>query len=223
MIAVVINVLAIIAGSVIGLIIKKLLNDSVRLTVMQGLGISVIVIGLIDAVKTEDILLLAVSLVLGGFLGALLKIENGVNKFGDFLEKKLSRDENDKVGKAFVTASLIVCIGGMAVYGSLQAGVGNYQTLYIKSLLDAVISLMLSATFGWGVLLSAFPLIIVEGIICLCSNLLIPVVNEEFLNLLSGIGGTLVACVGINILDIKQIHTANLIPAVFGAFLVYLF
>ncbi len=222
MTAVLINAGAIIAGSFTGLLIKKILNDRVRATIMQGLGIAVVVIGLIDAVKTENILFLFVSLVAGGLLGSLLKIEEGVNKFGAFLESKLARDENDKVGKAFVTASLIVCIGGMAVYGSLQAGIGQPQTLYIKALLDGVISLMLSAALGWGVALSAMPLLVIEGVICLSSGFLIPIVNDAFLNLLSGIGGALVTCVGINLLEIKEIHTANLIPAVLGAFLAFL-
>lgn len=222
MIGVLVNGGAIVVGTTIGLLFKKLLNEKSKNVVMQALGVSVIVIGIMDALKTENTLTLILSLTIGGFIGSVCHIQDGIERFGSFLQQKLAKSEEDRVGTAFVSATLIYCVGAMLVYGSIQAGLGDNKTLYIKSILDGTTSIMLGATLGWGVYLSAIPVLVVQGIIAICANLISPIATPEFLNQLSGIGGVLVVCIGINILEIKKIRTADMLPAILGAFAVFL-
>ena len=189
---------------------------------MQAIGVCVIVVGIMDALKTTNILLLIGSLVIGGLIGSLLKIQKNIEKFGSFLEKKLVKDESNTLGKAFVDSSLIFCIGAMVVYGSIQSGLGNPKTLYVKAILDGIIALTLAASLGYGVLLSAIPVFIIETIIALLASVIKPYATNEFLAMLSGIGGCLVFTIGLNLLDIKKIRTADLSPAILGCFIVFL-
>lgn len=222
MVGVLINVAAIIVGTIAGLLFKKLFNEKTKTVVMQALGIAVLAIGVMDALKTENVVILILSLTIGGFLGSLCHIQDGIERFGNFLQAKLAKSEEDKVGAAFVNATLIFCVGAMIIYGSIQAGLGNNTTLYIKSILDGAMSIMLAATLGWGVILSAIPVLIIQGVIALCASFISPIATTAFLNQLSGIGGVLVMCIGINILEIKKIRTADMLPAVLGAFAVFL-
>lgn len=217
MLGVTVNTAAIIAGAGLGLALKKFLTPKVSKVIMQALGLSVLAIGILDAIKTENILVLALSLVLGGVIGSLLRIQDRVEKFGKFLERKLNKSEEGTIGKAFVTATLIFCVGAMMIYGSIQSGLGQHNTLYVKSILDGVLAMLLASTLGWGVMLSAVPVFILQGTIALCANLIEPYAIPAFMNQLSGIGGVLVMCIGINLLEIKEIRTADLTPAILGS------
>ncbi|MEG1806399.1 MAG: DUF554 family protein, partial [Clostridia bacterium] len=133
MIGVLVNVGAIALGTGLGLCFKKILTEHTRVVVMQGMGVAVLFVGIADVVKTPNFLILILALAFGGFVGAACKIEQRIDNFGAFLERKFARDENDKVGTAFVSATLIFCIGAMAIYGSIEAGLGNNSTLFTKS------------------------------------------------------------------------------------------
>lgn len=222
MFGVLVNVGAIVLGTAFGLLFKKLLTEHSRVVIMQGLGIAVLIVGICDVVQTPNMLILILSLAIGGFVGGLLRIEKGIDKIGAFFEKKFARNENDKVGTAFVSATLIFCIGAMAVYGSIEAGLGDYDTLYTKSILDGVMAILFTATYGWGVVLSIIPLFIFQGGIALLANFISPIATPLFMSQLSAIGGALVMCIGINILGIKKMNTADLLPAIFGALAVFL-
>ncbi|MEG1520766.1 MAG: DUF554 domain-containing protein [Clostridia bacterium] len=222
MIGVLVNVGAIALGTGLGLCFKKILTEHTRVVVMQGMGVAVLFVGIADVVKTPNFLILILALAFGGFIGAACKIEERIDKVGAFLERKFARDENDKVGTAFVSATLIFCIGAMAIYGSIEAGLGNNSTLFTKSILDGVMAILLAATYGWGVVLSAIPLLILQGGVALMAGFIEPIATPLFMSQLSGIGGALVFCIGINILGIKKIHTADLLPAILGAFAVFL-
>ncbi|HOO22575.1 MAG TPA: DUF554 domain-containing protein [Clostridia bacterium] len=220
MLGVVLNTAAIIVGTGLGLLLKKVLKPNVSRVIMQALGVAVIVVGILDAIKTENALALVLSLVVGGLIGALLHIQESIERFGAFLEKKLTKDKSEnagQVGKAFVSSSIIFCVGAMVIYGSIRAGLGNNQTLYIKAALDGTVSLIIAATMGWGVILSAIPVFVIQGAIALLAGLIQPYATPAFLNQLSSIGGALVICIGINLLEIKEIKTADLIPAILGA------
>lgn len=224
MLGVLVNTVAILVGSGLGLIIKKGLKQDVKHVIMQALGISVLAIGILDTIKTENVLALVLSIVIGGLIGAILHIHEKLERFGVFLEKKLTKnplESEGNLGKAFVSSSLIFCVGAMVIYGSIRSGLGDPETLYIKAILDGVMSIMIASTLGWGVILSAIPVFIIQSVIALCANLLEPYATVTFMNQLSGIGGVMVMCIGINLLQIKEIKTADLIPAILGSVVMF--
>lgn len=215
MIGVLVNVLAIVIGSLVGLILKKGLNPKILKIIMQGIGLSVIVIGISGALKTDNTLLLVLSLVLGGSIGGLLKIEDRLDTLGDTLEQKLSNGKEGGFSKGFVMATLVYCVGAMAIVGSIEAGVnGNNETLYIKALLDGVSAIVFTATLGWGVLFSSVSVLIYQGAIVLLGVELEPFLTETLINEISAVGGVLILGIGITILEIKKIHVGDLLPAV---------
>lgn len=223
MLGVTVNAAAILLGTAIGLIFKKLINEEVQKVIMQAMGIAVLSIGIMDTFSVAGnipmILVLILSLTVGGAIGALLKIQYRIELFGDFLKRKLSRDENSNIGKAFTSSVLIFCIGAMVVYGSINAGLGDNSTLYIKSILDGVIAVITAATMGIGVALSAVAVFVIQGVFALSAGFLNPVLvaYPDVKTMLTGIGGTLVMCIGINLLEIREMRTGDLIPALLGS------
>lgn len=222
MFGVIVNTVAILAGTVIGLLFKRFINEEVRNVIMQAMGISVLSIGLMDVLSIAGnitmVLTLILSLTIGGAIGALLKIQDRIEQFGEFLKRKLSKDENSTIGKAFTDSVLIFCIGAMVVYGSINAGLGDNSTLYIKSILDGVIAVITAATMGVGVALSAVAVFVVQGAFALCAGFLNPILvaYPDVKVMLTGIGGVLVMCIGINLLEIKKMRTGDMLPAILG-------
>ena len=217
-----VNALAVIICGGLGVLIRKVLKESLREVLTEAIGIAVITVGVLDAIKTENTLLLVLSIVLGGLIGTIIGAQNKLDRFGKFLENKLGGKDNSQIGQGFVTATLIFCVGGMVIYGSINAGLGNNETLYIKSVMDGVTSLILSSVLGWGVILSAIPVLVMQGGIALLAGVIEPIATDAFINQLSGIGGTLIIAIGLTLLGIKKIRTGDLLPAVLGAFLIFL-
>lgn len=222
MLGVTVNALAILAGTAIGLIFRRVINKNVENVIMQAMGISVLSIGIMDMLSVAGnitmILVLILSLTIGGAIGSFLKLQDRIEQFGEFLKKKLSKDENSNLGKAFTSSVLIFCIGAMVVYGSINAGLGDNSTLYVKSVLDGVIALITAATMGIGVALSAVAVFVLQGAFALCAGFLNPIMvaNPDVKVMLTGIGGVLVMCIGINLLELKKMRTGDLIPALLG-------
>jgi uncharacterized membrane protein YqgA involved in biofilm formation len=151
-----VNTAAIIVGSIIGMILKGGIPRHYSETVMQGIGLAVLLIGVKGALKSDDLLLIIFSLAIGSVIGEMLKIEERLENLGKWLESKLSK-AGDGFSKGFVTASLLFCVGSMAIVGSLESGMtGNHQTLFAKSVLDGVASIVLASSLGIGVLFSAW-------------------------------------------------------------------
>ena len=229
MLGVTVNALAVIIGAFLGLGFRKLLKEQVRLVITQAIGITVVIIGLMDTFQVSGnitmILILIISMSVGGAIGALLKLQTGIEWFGSFLQNKIAGKKESSIGKAFTSSVLIFCIGAMVVYGSINAGLGDNSTLYIKSLLDGIIAMTLAANLGAGVALSAIPVFVIEGLFALCAGFLNPLLLEypQIKIMLSGIGGTLVTCIGINLLEIKKIRTGDMIPALLGCLAVIWF
>lgn len=223
MVGVTVNAVAILVGTAIGLIFRKLINADVQKVIMQAMGIAVLSIGIMDMLSVSGnipmILVLILSLTIGGAIGALLKIQYRIEQFGEFLKRKLSKDENSTIGKAFTSSVLIFCIGAMVVYGSINAGLGDNSTLYVKSILDGVIAVITASTMGVGVALSAVPVFIIQGAFALSAGLLNPILlaYPDVRVMLTGIGGVLVMCIGINLLEIKEMRTGDLLPAILGS------
>ncbi|MEG0047756.1 MAG: DUF554 domain-containing protein [Clostridia bacterium] len=224
MIGTLINCAAILVGSALGLLLRKGIKQSMAQTVMQGIGLSVILIGLMGAIKTQNTLLVILSMVLGGVLGTLLDLDAKMNKLGAFAQRKLCKGaaEGSTFAKGFVTASLVFCVGAMAVVGALDSGIrGDHSTLIAKAALDGVAAIVFSSSMGAGVMLAALPVFIYQGGIALLGTAVAPLLSNAVIAEMSAVGGLLIVGIGINMLLDKDIKVANLLPAIIIPFLYY--
>lgn len=224
MIGTLINCAAIILGSAFGLLLRRGMNDSISKTVMQGVGLSVILIGVTGAIKTGNTLLVILSMVIGGVAGSLINIDGKMNQLGAWAQKKLTRgdDENNTFAKGFVTASLVYCVGAMAVVGSLDSGIrGDHSTLIAKAALDGITAIVFSSSLGIGVMLSAVPVLVYQGAIALLGTAIAPFLSDVVVTEMSAVGGLLIMAIGVNMLLEKDIKVANLLPAILIPFLYY--
>jgi len=211
-----VNLIAIVIGGLVGLVFGKAFPDRLKTTVIQGIGLSVIIIGLQMALKTNNVLIVIISLVLGGVIGEGINIEERLNQFGLFLEKKLSSNGEGQFTKAFVTTSLIYCVGAMAIVGALEDGLnGNHSILFAKSALDGVTAVIFASSMGIGVIFSAVPVFIYQGCIALFAGLLQGILSDAVVLEMSAVGGLLILGIGINMLNIKEIRVGNLLPGIF--------
>lgn len=218
----VVNTLAIIAGSLAGLVLKGGIPKAYMDTVMQAIGLAVILIGLKGALGGEDLLLVIFSLAIGGVAGEFLRIEERLERLGNWLERKLSRVGGD-IAKGFVTASLLFCVGSMAIVGSLESGLaGNHQTLFAKSVLDGVSSIVFASTFGFGVMLSAGAVFLYQGLITVTASFIKPFLIPAVIAQMSTVGGLLIMAIGFNILEFKRIKVGNMLPAIFIPLIYYM-
>jgi uncharacterized membrane protein YqgA involved in biofilm formation len=215
MLGTIVNTVAIIAGSLIGLLFKGRIPEKYGKTIMHAIGLAVILIGLKAALKTDDILIIIISLAIGSVMGELLRIEDRLERLGKRLGRLVSGD-NDGVAKGFVTASLIYCVGAMAIVGALESGLsGNHQTLFAKSLLDGIGSILFASTLGIGVLFSAVSVFLYQGAITLAASTLKPFLIPGVVAQMSAVGGLLILAIGINLLEIKKLEIGNMLPAIF--------
>lgn len=217
-----VNTAAIIAGSTLGLLLKGGIPESYNRTIMKSVALAVILIGLLNALKTEQLLLVIFSLAIGSLLGEIIKIEDGLEKVGMMLEQRFS-GSGDSVAQGFVTSSLLFCVGAMAVVGSLESGLtGSHQTLFAKSVLDGISSIVLASSMGIGVLFSALSVLIYQGIITLGASALQPFLGTEVIREMSAVGGLLILAIGFNMLDLPKIKVGNMLPAIFIPLLYYM-
>ncbi|MDD3337136.1 MAG: DUF554 domain-containing protein [Eubacteriales bacterium] len=225
MIGTLINFAAILLGSALGLLLRKGMKPSVSQTVMQGIGLCVILIGVSGAIKTGNTLLVILSMVIGGVVGSLIDIEKRMNQLGAFAQRKLSRDDTEggsTFAKGFVTASLVFCVGAMAVVGALDSGIrGDHSTLIAKAALDGVAAVVFASSLGIGVMLSAVPVLIYQGMIAILGTAIAPLLSDAVITEMSAVGGLLIMGIGINMLLEKDIKVANLLPAIFVPFLYF--
>ncbi|MCT8977109.1 DUF554 domain-containing protein [Clostridium sp. CX1] len=209
------NFSAIIIGSIIGILFKNGIPEKISNTIMQGLGLCVIFIGVTGAIKGNNILLIIISIVVGGFIGELVDLDNMIQKLGDKIENKF-KGKGVKVSEGFVTASLLFCVGSMAIVGALESGLeGNHKILYAKSMLDGVSSIIFASSLGIGVIFSSISVLIYQGAITIAASLLKGVLIQSVVNEMTAIGSILIIGIGFNILNITKIKAANLLPAVF--------
>ncbi len=221
MLGTIVNAAAILAGTLLGLAAGRWFSDSRLIkgcseVIMQGIGLSVMIIGISNSLKSDNMLLVIISLVIGGIIGQAVGIERRLDSLGSKVQKRLE-GTGSAVSEGFVTASLIFCVGSMAIVGSIDAGIkGDYLTLYAKSVLDGVTAMVLSSTLGIGVALSALSVLLYQGAITLLAGLLYPLMaNAAVVNDMSAVGGILILGIGISILGIKKLNIGNLLPAVF--------
>ncbi len=208
-----VNVLAVIIGSIIGLIIHSRLPKKISDTAFHGIGLFTIVLGITMAIKTNNFLIMIVSIVLGSVLGEIVDIEKRINNFGEFLKQKL-KTRNERFSEGFVTAFLLYCMGSMTILGSIEEGLTGIPDLLVaKSALDGFSSIVLAATMGIGVLFSFIPLLIYQGGLTLFASNMQTVFTEVMINELTAVGGIILLGLGITILDIKKIRILNMLPS----------
>ncbi|BDV44548.1 membrane protein [Geotalea uraniireducens] len=208
------NVATICAGALIGRYAGRFVPAQTRRTVMAGLGLTVLLIGLQLALKSRQPLLVIGGLIIGGVLGELLQIEARLENFGRWLQERYAGAGN--IAEGFVTASLLYCVGAMAIMGSLQDGLGGKPSiLYAKAALDGVASIALASTLGIGVLFAALPVALYQGGITLAAEVAKGVLTEPVIVEMNAAGGLLIVAIALDMLELKRIPVGNLLPAVF--------
>lgn len=215
------NVLAIIAGALLGVILRRGLPERVEKILVEAISLAVVVIGIQMALKTQNILIAVVSLAIGAVVGEIIDINEGFNRFGKWAGDKIAHGDEAvgaKVALGFVTASLLFCPGAMAVIGAIQDGLANdAATLYAKAILDGIFAVVMAANLGIGVALSAVSVGIYQGTITLLAGVLEPIATPAVLAEITSVGGLMVFAIGLNLLKVTQIKVANLMPAVIPA------
>ena len=222
----IINTGAIVAGGLAGILFGRFLKENVQDTLSKCCGVSTLMIGIAGAlekmltlekgaISSGGSMLLVLCLTVGGVIGELLNLEGAFEAFGRWLKEKTGNAKDKGFVNAFVTASLTVCIGAMAIVGSIQDGLtGDYSVLATKAVLDFIIIMVMSCSLGPGAAFSAIPVAILQGSVTALAGLVRPVMSEAALNNLSLVGSVLIFCVGINLLWGKKIRVANLLPAI---------
>ena len=215
----IVNVIAIFLGCSVGFILKSKFPEKIGKIVMQALGLASLLIGMQMALKTDNILLLIFSLTIGGIIGEVIGIEEGLEKFGERVKLKFkSSNSSERFVEGFVTASLLYCVGSMAIMGALKEGLsGNPDILYTKSLLDGLTSIAFTAALGLGVLFSAIPVFLYQGGITLLARSIKDFLSPEVINEMTAVGGILILGIGFGLLKIKKIKIGNLLPAILVA------
>jgi uncharacterized membrane protein YqgA involved in biofilm formation len=212
-----INVLAVLAGGSIGTLAGTRLPESMRSTAMQAIGIVTLLVGASNFLKYDNVLVPLVSVILGLVVGELLDVDEQLKRVGDHLERSFSKGESP-VSRAFVTTSLLFCVGPLTVIGSLQDGLnGDYSILALKSALDFIASLAFASVLGWGVLLSAGTVLVVQGSLTLGAGFLDPVVTGPMISATTATGGILIFGLGLGLLDLKEVRVANMLPGLLFA------
>ncbi len=212
----IVNSAAIIAGCLAGLMFRGGISEKYNKTIMHAVSLAVLVIGIKGALGTDDLLIVIFSLAFGSFLGELMHIEDGLEYFGRALEKRFAKGDDGQFYQGFITATLIFCVGSMAIVGSLESGLtGNHQTLFAKSALDGITSIILGSSFGIGVLFSSIPIFLYQGTITMAAVLVKPFLLPEVVAQMSAVGGVLIMAIGINLIGAAKIRIGSMIPAVF--------
>lgn len=222
----IVNVAAIVVGGLAGLLGGRRIPERLQKTLMSAMGVSVLFVGVSGALSQMlraeggaltvqgTMMMMILSLAVGAVLGELLDLEDRMERFGAWLKVKTKSESDGGFIGAFVTASLTVCIGAMAIVGSIQDGIlGDHATLFAKAVLDLVIIMVMTASMGKGCIFSAIPVGILQGSVTLLARLLQPVFTDAALSNLSLVGSVLVFCVGLNLVWGKKIRVANLLPS----------
>lgn len=205
-----VNFLAVLAGGILGTLVKGGIPARYRVLIQQGIALCVLVIGISGAIETQNMLLVILSIVIGAVCGTLFKIETGVEALGAWAQTKFRKGG---FAEGFVNATLLFSIGSMAVVGSLNAGFGDSSTLLAKAALDGVTGVIIASTFGIGVAFAAVPMTLYQGAIALLAGLLRPYMTDDMIREMGAVGSLLIIALGLNMLGVIKIKVANLLPA----------
>ena len=219
-----INMAAVAAGALIGIALGKRMPEKLQEIVFQALGLVVGAIGISMALESTNLIISVVSIVLGAVTGHALGIEKNLNSFADKVRRKI-RIGGERFTEGLVGATLLYCVGSMAVLGSFEDGLGEFPTqLCTKSVIDGVSAIALAAVSGIGVLFSIFPVMIYQGALTLCAEWLSPIMNEVMIAEMTAVGGLMLMGISLSLLRIKEVRTADMLPAlIYAPLLAWLF
>mgnify|MGYP003620100890 FL=1 len=219
----IVNTLAIIAGAMIGVIAKKAIPQRMGDLVMSAISIVVMVLGVQFGIASSNILIVIVSLVVGGIIGEWIDIDRRLDDFGVRIQSRMKGGDSN-FSAAFVSTTLIYCVGSMAILGSIESGInGNHTILYTKSLMDGISAIFFASTLGAGVIFSGISVFIYQGILTVLAGYIGPYLSPEVVTEMSASGGILLIALSFTILGIKKIKVANLLPAIFLPVILMLF
>lgn len=222
MLAVFVNCVAVIAGSIVGCLFAKKISSSLSEIVMTGAGVITLVLGIQMAFKYESIICLTLTVFLGGILGTAMDIDGAVLKLGQKLEhlvyKGKKPDDEGEDGKknfayAFLNSSVLFCVGAMSILGSFKAGIDHdYTIIFTKSILDGFMAIVFAASMGIGTIFSSISIFAYQGLLTLLSSFIAPYIDDLMLTELTACGGAMIMMIGLNLLSLKKIKTANFLP-----------
>lgn len=219
MLATIINVVLVLVGSAVGLLFKNLISEKLMSIITHALGLCVLGIGISNMIGTENMLCVIVCMVIGTVIGHAINIEGRLEKGGDLLRAKVTKgDSNSRFTEGFVNASLLFCVGAMAITGSIEAGLNhNYEIIISKGVIDGVTAISFAATMGIGVAFSAIPVLVYQGLITLLAVWVGPLLPAAVITEMTAVGGTLIVAIAINMLDLGKvkIKVGNMLPAMF--------
>lgn len=222
----IINVAGIIFGGLLGMLFGKIMPERLQDSLSKSCGVCVLFIGIAGALEgmmsvegtslvSGKTMLIILSIALGALVGELINIEAGIEKFGEWLKVKTGNSSEHRFVEGFVTASLTVCIGAMAIVGSIEDGIfGDYSILAMKAILDLIIILVMTCSLGKGCMFSAIPVALLQGGVTILARFIKPLMTDSALSNLSLVGSILIFCVGINLVWGKKVRVANLLPAI---------
>ncbi len=218
MLGTLVNAIAIIVGAVVGIVLKKGLPGRMTDTLMKGVGLCTVFLGISGSLKGENSLILILSIVIGTIIGEGIDLEDKINRLGLWAERRFKKESNGEVSIAegFVTASLLVCVGAMAIVGALQSGLmGDHKMLFSKSILDFIMAVVLSSTLGIGVAFSAGLVFLYQGSITLLAQWIAPFLTNTVIMEMTCVGSVVMIGLGLNIIGITKLRVMNYVPAIF--------
>ena len=217
MIATFVNCGVIIVGCIVGLFIKGGIPERFNKIIMNGLALCAMFIGFSGALEGNNTIITIVSMAVGALIGELINIDKWLNKLGETIQKKLDKGngKESRIAEGFVNASLLFCVGAMSIVGALQAGLaGNYDTIYAKTVLDGVSSIIFSASMGIGVIFSSVTVLLYQGGITLCASFLSGILSQVVIAEMTAVGSLMIVGLGLNLLEVTDIKIANLLPGI---------
>ncbi len=224
MLGTIVNTAAIVIGSIVGLLLKGEIPKRFNDMIMKALGMSVLYIGISGSLKSTDTLLLILSLIFGAIIGEFVDIDKWLNDLGQAIENRFKAlGKGGNIAEGFVSASLLFCIGSMAIVGSIQSGLeGDHTMLFIKSMLDGITSIIYASSMGIGVIFSGAAVFLYQGAITIASGFLGNILQDGQIANITGIGSILIMGLGFNLLGITKIKVANFLPAIFIPMIYYI-
>lgn len=220
-----VNMILVALGGSIGLFLGSRFPKKLSDSLMKTLGLCTLLIGISGLSKGENQLITIISMAVGTVIGELLDLDKRLSDLGDSVEKRFKNDgDNVTIAEGFVNASLLFCVGAMAIVGSLQSGlVGDNSMIYTKSLLDFTASIIFASTLGVGVLLSAFPILVYQGGIVLLAHLIAPFLTDVVIGDMTCTGSLIIIGLALNMLGLTKLKVMNMVPAIFLPILIHLF
>lgn len=224
MLGTIVNTIAVIIGALIGILLKRGLPEKMADTLMKGLGLCTLFLGISGSLKGQDSMVLIISMVAGTLIGEGVDLEDKVNRLGQWVEKKFGGKDKGEVSsrkkvsiaEGFVTASLLFCVGAMTIVGSLQSGLlGNHEMLFNKSMLDFVAAIIFASSLGIGVAFASAFVFVYQGAITILAQWIAPFLNDTVINEMTCVGSVIIIGLALNMLGITKLRVMNYVPAIF--------